>query len=337
MNQTTPQQIEFLQSQILDGGFLQSQAWMDFQKLTGKRAFHFEAAGCFANVIEHTLPIVGKYWYIPRGPVVVQDDDTTQAIRSFFTEMITQAKREKIAFVRIEPANENVMRLWSEVSGVTIQKASHDVQPKEILVMAIDKDAEILLSEMKSKTRYNIRLAQKKGVQVIVSRDKKYVDAFCDLVEVTAKRDGIVSHPRNHYQKMLQAIPEDMLKLYVAEYNGEIIAANLVLFFGKYATYMHGASSNDHREVMAPYLLQWQQIQDAHKLGCDKYDFGGVSTDEKIKWSGITRFKQGFAPQEKTMHFLGTYDTIVLVQRYFSYIFLQKLTLLIRKMKRIVS
>lgn len=337
MKQTTPQQIEFLQSQILDGGFLQSQAWMDFQKLTSKRVFHFEAAGCFANVIEHTLPIVGKYWYIPRGPVVVQNADTKQTIQSFFTEIITQAKQEKIAFIRIEPANEDLMKSWSEISGITFQKMTHDVQPKEILVMAIDADDDTLLAQMKSKTRYNIRLAQKKGVQVIVSRDKKYVDAFCDLVEVTAKRDGIVSHPRSHYQKMLQAIPEDILKLYVAEYNGEIVAANLVLFFGKYATYMHGASGNDYREVMAPYLLQWQQIQDAHKLGCDKYDFGGVSTGENTKWSGITRFKQGFAPEQMPVHFLGSYDMVVCRQRYFLYKSLQSLTYYIKKIKKIVN
>jgi lipid II:glycine glycyltransferase (peptidoglycan interpeptide bridge formation enzyme) len=92
-----------------------------------------------------------------------------------------------------------------------------------------------------------------------------------------AKRQGIMAHPENYYRKMFEVIPGDILKLYVAEYENKIIAANLVVFYGETCTYLHGASDDAFRNVMAPYLLQWLQIQDAKKAGCVRYDFGGVS------------------------------------------------------------
>ena len=152
------------------------------------------------------------------------------------------------------------------------------MQPREILILDISKSEEELLAGMKQKTRYNIKLAEKRDVKVLASREKKYIDEFCRLVKITAERDKITPHPENYYRKMFETIPPEILKLYIAEYEGKIIAANLVLFFGKTATYMHGASDNEHRNVMAPYLLQWQTILDAKKSGCNRYDLGGIKT-----------------------------------------------------------
>ena len=98
-------------------------------------------------------------------------------------------------------------------------------------------------------------------------------------------------------------------KLYLAEYKNKIIAANIVLYFGDMAVYLHGASSNEHRNLMAPYLLQWQQITDAKKAGCKKYDFWGITINGKKKnWQGITKFKKGFGGYEK--NYIGAYDLI---------------------------
>jgi lipid II:glycine glycyltransferase (peptidoglycan interpeptide bridge formation enzyme) len=125
---------------------------------------------------------------------------------------------------------------------------------------------------------------------------------------------------------MFEMIPNNILKLYIAEYKGKIIAANLVLLFGKTATYMHGASDNEHRNLMAPYLLQWQQIVDAKKAGCERYDFGGVKTQKTdSSWSGITKFKIGFAPGAKFTQFPGCYDIILKPARYNLYRALQKI------------
>jgi lipid II:glycine glycyltransferase (peptidoglycan interpeptide bridge formation enzyme) len=326
MNQTTKQHIEFLNDRIGDGGFLQSQEWRNFQECTGKRTFHFESEGGYASVMEHTLPWAGKYWYIPRGPIIDQSD--------FLQSIIDKARQENIGWIRIEPTDEDGLCAWNELSEVSVEKTARDTQPKEILVMRINENEEALLAQMKSKTRYNIRLAEKKSVKVFTSRKQTHIDAFCDLVAVTAKRDGITAHPRAYYQKILQVIPDTVLKLYLAEHDGNIIAANLVVFFGEYATYLHGASGNDSREVMAPYLLQWRQIQDAKKNGCEYYDFGGVNTGNKShKWTGITRFKQGFAPQRETTYFLGSYDIILAKNKYTAYLIVQGLKTVCTKIR----
>jgi lipid II:glycine glycyltransferase (peptidoglycan interpeptide bridge formation enzyme) len=126
---------------------------------------------------------------------------------------------------------------------------------------------------------------------------------------------------------MFETIPSEILKLYAAEYEGKIVAANLVLFFGKMATYMHGASDNVHRDVMAPYLLQWRQVQDAKKAGCEKYDFGGVKLMDTTgkSWAGVTKFKTGFAPDIEPIQFPGCYDIILKPGRYSLYRVLQKI------------
>jgi lipid II:glycine glycyltransferase (peptidoglycan interpeptide bridge formation enzyme) len=104
---------------------------------------------------------------------------------------------------------------------------------------------------------------------------------------------------------MVEVMGENNLKLFIAEYEDRIIAANIVMFFGNRAVYLHGASSNECRNLMAPYLLQWEQIKEAKKQGCEIYDFWGI--DEK-KWPGVTRFKKGFGGEE--IDYSGTFDFI---------------------------
>jgi lipid II:glycine glycyltransferase (peptidoglycan interpeptide bridge formation enzyme) len=204
------------------------------------------------------------------------------------------------------------------------------MQPKEVFVVDIEKSPEQLLSEMKTKTRYNIGIAQKKGVK-IYSCDKKEMECmraeleFFRLTKEMAMRQGIVSHPEEYYRKMIEALPSEMLKIYVAEFDGKIIAANLVLFYGQAVTYLHGASGNEHRNLMAPFALQWQAILDAKEKGFTRYDFGGVKTDPSDNsWAGITQFKAGFSPHTKPVEFSGSYDIVINSRKYAVYRGLQR-------------
>jgi len=319
---------------------LQSPEWRKFQESAGRKTFNVQGNGFWANVIEHALPIVGKYFYIPRGPIYNKS--------SIFNEqLISLAKENGDGWIRIEPATEKILNDIKNSLNYKITKAPHDMQPRESLIIDISKSEEDLLSEMKAKTRYNINLAIKKGVTIKKidrldsgSRHRridsagmtKYLKEFLRLTNIMAKRQDIVVHPENYYQKMIEAIPGDVLKLYAAAYEDQIIAANLVIFFGDVCIYLHGASDDNYRNVMAPYLLQWRQIQDAKAAGCKKYDFGGVSTNDQpekkkkiiVKWSGITRFKTGFSPNTKPVEFPGSYDIIINPARYWAYRVIQK-------------
>jgi peptidoglycan pentaglycine glycine transferase (the first glycine) len=324
--------LNFIQSNSPDGGFLQSEHWQKFQESVGRKAYDISASDengeplAYARVITHSLPIAGNYFYIPRGPVVNNQQSTIN--NQFFRNLSNLAKKNNAGWIRIEPNSGEELKLIQDnlPKGLKMKKAAVDMQPREILVVDISKSEEEILAGMKQKTRYNIKLAEKKNIRIYNSREEKYIEEFLRLVDITAKRDGITSHPENYYRKMIKAIPGDVLKLYIAEFEGKIIAANLVLFFGKTATYMHGASDNEHRNLMAPYLLQWQQIIDAKKAGCERYDFGGVKTEKKdSSWSGITKFKIGFAPAVESIQFSGCYDIILKPVKYYLYRALQKI------------
>jgi lipid II:glycine glycyltransferase (peptidoglycan interpeptide bridge formation enzyme) len=334
--------LNFIQSNSPDGGFLQSQYWRKFQESVGRKTYNVSADGengelvAWASIIEHTLPVVGRYFYVPRGPIAHNMEHITwnKTYNEFLSKLIVLAKKNNAGWIRIEPAGEDILEfLRSGLKNIKIRKSAVDMQPRETLVVDISGGEEDLLARMKQKTRYNIRLAEKRGVHVTCNTKHvtpKNIDQFLKLVKITAKRDRITAHPENYYRKMFGVIPPEILKLYVAEYEGKIIAANLVLFFGKTATYMHGASDNVHRDAMAPHLLQWRQIQDAKKAGCTMYDLGGVqSCDTKHviynkSWEGITRFKTGFAPDMESIKFPGCYDIILKPGKYRLYRLLQK-------------
>jgi lipid II:glycine glycyltransferase (peptidoglycan interpeptide bridge formation enzyme) len=192
------------------------------------------------------------------------------------------------------------------------------MQPREIFVIDITKSEEELLAQMKPKTRYNIRLAEKHGVRVFATREKKYQQAFFDLIEATARRKEISPHPKNYYATFFDAFPPEMCQLFVAEYQGRVLVANIFIMYQGRAIYLHGGSSSEQRDVMAPFLLQWEQIKYAKEHGCTEYDFGGVrtlATSYQIpttnSWGGITRFKLGFSPSTTPTIFPGSYDMIL--------------------------
>jgi len=352
----------------MDKNFLQSEEWRKFQESVVHRTFNVSENNFRANIIEHKLPIVGRYFYVPRGPeieilnsqfsILNQSSIFNDQIREKFVELIKLVKKNKAGWVRVEPGNQEALELIQGLIqgfSLKIRKAPHDMQPRQIFVIDISKPEEELLAQMKAKTRYNIKLSQRKNVACImyhVSSDgfNRAMNSFIELVKITSERNKIKSHPENYYRKMLEIIPEKNLKLYTAEYQGKIIAANLISFYGDTATYLHGASDNKYRNVMAPFLLQWQAIKDAKEAGCKKYDLGGISTNYEVstnyeqyettnknklqttnyklqatKWAGITRFKLGFSPKTKPVEFPGSYDIVIIPWRYWAYRKIQKI------------
>lgn len=310
---------------------MQSDWWSNFQKATGKKILNIKGGSFWANIIEHQLPVVGKYFYIPRGNILkIKDKD----VKNYFDNLISLAESNQASWIRIEPVSDEILNLTKKNITLPVIKAPHDMQPRELFIIDITKSTEELLAAMKSKTRYNIRLAEKKSIKIIISSEKTYVDRFCDLVEITSVRQNITPHQRSYYQKMFEVIPSENIKLYCAEFEGEIIAANIMIFFGDTVTYLHGASDDRFRNVMAPYLLQWRQIQDAKKNGATEYDFGGIKTTSiENNWKGITRFKQSFSPQTQAIKFPGAYDIIISPSKYYMY----KVLRLISSLRTLVS
>ncbi|MEI8096817.1 MAG: peptidoglycan bridge formation glycyltransferase FemA/FemB family protein [Candidatus Moraniibacteriota bacterium] len=314
--------------------FLQSEEWILFQSTTRKDVIRFFQDGFSANGIIHPASLIGKYLYVPRGPILNNDQSPKSNHQKNIEELVKQAEEKNAKWIRIEPENDDDLEKIRESFNGKIVRAPHDVQPKEIFVIDITKDEESILAQMKSKTRYNIRLAEKHGVKTFATREEKYKQAFFDLIEATADRKEISPHSRSYYEKFFEIFPEEMCQLFVAEHENKVLVANILIIFEGRAIYLHGGSSSEHRDVMAPYLLQWKQIQYAKERGCVEYDFGGVKMMnqesgiknlEKNNWEGITRFKIGFSPETERIVFPGAYDMILDPMMYRAYIFIRAL------------
>ncbi len=309
---------------------LQSPEWQHFQEKNGRTCLQGE----FGLGVVETLPIVGKYVYLPRGPIVsISNPPAGRAgfkfqISKLRDELFAVARTQKVGWVRVEPGSEEELEVLKQVFGVgNMVRAPHDVQPREILVMDIVSSETELLSAMKPKTRYNIRLAEKHGVSVRFSREARDMETFIDLIYATTERKAIRPHPKEYYRNFFATFNSERCTLALAEYEGQVLAANLLVFFDSTAYYLHGGSSAEGRHLMAPFLLQFQSIREAKQRGMTQYNFGGVRTEAtgyklqatSSSWEGITRFKQGFAPATEPIVFPGAYDIIVSLWHYRMY------------------
>jgi len=173
--------------------FLQSNQWRKFQESVGRKTYLINSEYFYASIIEHTLSIVGRYFYVPRGPQIrIKNYDL--GIKNNLDRLIALAKKVKIGWIRIDPESEEVLELIKKAADCKVQKAPHDMQPKELFIIDINQSESEILARMKQKTRYNIRLAEKHEVKVTsVSNgsesQNKYFEEFLRLVKITAQRD----------------------------------------------------------------------------------------------------------------------------------------------------
>jgi len=310
---------------LCGGSFLQSYEWGDFQENVGRKIHRFKNDFFEALVVEISLPFKKKYFYCPRGPVFFDSKVSLEKLNLFIADVKKIAKKEEAIFLRVDaeiPVGEEAEGLFNKAG---FKKALKEIQPKTTIIINLEKSSENILSEMHQKTRYNIKLSQKQELEfkLVGSKENDFsvgFEKFWELMQKTAERDSFRSHPREYYRKLLEFIPNSFLS--VAEYKSKIIAANIVIFFGETATYLHGAADYEFRNLMAPHFLHWQQINEAKKRGYIKYDFWGI--DEK-KWPTLTRFKKGFGGEK--IEYIGARDLIFNGEFYTAY----KLASLMRK------
>lgn len=308
-----------------EASFLQSWDWGEFQTRMGHKAVRLLCLSSEDKVrywqgFEHRLHLGIRYLYVPR--IISLSGEERIALYTF-------AREAGYAFVRIEPLNDIAISSSVRVQPVRCR------QPQYTLRIALAKDHESLLQEMHSKTRYNIRLAEKKGV---VIRYEKNAELFWQLNEQTTSRDAFRSHGKMYYQHMIDLPSVRQLTAY---YNDVPIASNILVFTHDTCTYLHGASANEYRNVMAPYLLQWEGMKFGKAQGCTWYDMWGVAapaskqqkgavTFHQYTWqqehpfNSITRFKAGFG--RDAISYASSYDMVVSTFFYSVYSFGKKLT-----------
>ncbi len=295
------------------GGFLQSYEWGEFQESIGfkvKRIFEQTKKGVvIAQAVEQPLKFGKKYYLIPKGPLGDASPKT----------MVDILKNElgDGAFLKIEPVK--------KLNGSTLV---HERHPFTTAIIPLGGSAEKILDRMKQKTRYNIKLAEKKGVTIRIAREEAF-DEFMEIMKDTAKRDGFHLHQPDRYLNMLKVLKGGECKAYLAfaDFEGKALAVNLMIDSFGQRTYLHGASSSENRNIMAPYALHWFLIKDAIEKGMSMYDFWGIApvgAGDEHPWAGITRFKLGFGAEIVEMP--GTFDVPVSKLWYGFYKFARKIS-----------
>jgi lipid II:glycine glycyltransferase (peptidoglycan interpeptide bridge formation enzyme) len=204
---------------------------------------------------------------------------------------------------------------FEELRNQGLRRAPVDVQPPSTVLIDLDPEEEEILAGMKSKTRYNVRLAGKRGVSVregvVRPRGDDDLSRWYGLYRETAARDRIAIHAEAYYRALFETaalFPDVDLSLLVAEHEGDFLAGIIVLRYGEAATYVYGASSNHKRNLMAPYGLQWEAMRRAKISGARRYDLFGIppADDPAHPMHGLYRFKTGFGG--RIVHRLGAWD-----------------------------
>jgi lipid II:glycine glycyltransferase (peptidoglycan interpeptide bridge formation enzyme) len=250
-----------------------------------------------ALLVKQKLPFKKCWLNCPRGPVIdyQKGSETEKILATLFKKIEIVAKEENAVFLRVEPP---ISSDWpNPFKGLPMRSAHAHYQPESTLIVDLKHPPEELLKQMKSKGRYNIKVAQKHGVKIAVSDGgQKDIDAFYKLFSETTERDKFSGHPKKYYSDMLRILGEKKAKLYIAEYEGKSVAAAIITYFKDTATYYFGSSSGEHRNVMAPYLLHWQAILDAQNSDYHYYDFFGISPEgsQNHPWAKVTEFKLKF-------------------------------------------
>jgi len=310
------------------GHVLQTWGWGDLKSKTGWKPWRLvledEKGEIVAgiSILERKIPVVGiPIFYASRGPVL--DTKDHQLFDALLREVKKLAKQRGAIFLKIDPdipssdkELENYLKSRGFRSAET-GKGFEGVQPKYVFRLDISPDEETLMAQMHQKTRYNVKLAIKKGVKIRIGT-KADLPEFYRVLKETTERDKFLVRAYSYFEDMYDELHSvGMLELFLAEYEGKIIAGTLALIIGEKAWYLYGASSNSHRNVMPNYLIQWEMIRWAKSRGCTLYDFRGVpgQLTEDNPLYGLYRFKKGF--NGVYTEFIGEWDLVYRPVVYF--------------------
>ncbi len=256
-----------------------------------------------AQILFRKLPLGFTVGYIPKA---MNSDQLSVSSEQFWNEINSICKQHRAIFLKLEPDlwNDQQLETWN----LKLETSPHNIQPPRTIIINIKDDEDTILARMKQKTRYNIRLAEKKGVTVRAWDD---IESFHRLMLVTGGRDGFGVHSLEYYKRAYELFhPKGMCEILVAEYEGKPLAALFVARNGNRAYYLYGASTDEERNRMPTYLLQWEAMKWAKARGCEEYDLWGVPDEDEATlesnfesrhdglW-GVYRFKRGFGGEVK--------------------------------------
>jgi lipid II:glycine glycyltransferase (peptidoglycan interpeptide bridge formation enzyme) len=306
-----------------DAHLLQNASWGELKNAFGWQVDRFVVHNgnqdLGAQILVRQLSGLFRFAYLAKGPVDFQPEDLNdpqkaEAWQELWQNIDAYCRSKRVVFLKLEP---DWLRGSGEEPPAGFRGSSHPIQPLRTILVDLTGDEEQILSRMKQKTRYNIRLADRKGVVVNATND---ISLYYQIMQTTGERAEFGIHSRDYYEKVFDLFSANgRCVLLLAEIAGEPLAAIMLFISGKRAWYFYGASTDHYREFMPTYLLQWEAMRWARSHGCQIYDFWGVPDFEESDlennfltrsdglW-GVYRFKRGFGGQ--VVRYAGPYDRV---------------------------
>jgi peptidoglycan pentaglycine glycine transferase (the first glycine) len=292
---------------------LQSYEWGEFKSRHGWKPFRllFVSRGAevaAVSVLMRRLPRVPwSVMYAPKGPCLNYDNP---GLLPMVLDGLEELCRERRAiFLKIDPDvpadRSDVTRLLKERGW---RASAEQIQFRNTMLVDLRPSEEELLGAMKSKWRYNVRLARRRGVEV-VEGGMSDLPLFYEMYTATSARGEFIIRPFSYYADAWGTfVSQERARLLLARYEGEVLGGLILFHFGNKAWYMYGASTDRHRNLMPNHLLQWEAMRWAKADGCAFFDMWGAPDvmDESDPMWGVYRFKEGFGGEFTS--YVGAYD-----------------------------
>ena len=311
-------------SNLPAGHVLQSFEWGEFKSRQGWEPFRLLFSRGGEPVAAASVLLRRLSWgpwgvmYVPKGPALDYSDPGM--VTAVLSQLEGLARKRSAIFIKIDPDvpadSSGVTRM---LEGRRWRASAEQIQFRNTMLIDLRQSEEELLSAMKAKWRYNVRLAQRKGVEVCQGGFDD-LPLFYGMYTATSARDQFIIRPFSYYADAWGTfLTSGLAQLLLARYEGELLAGLMLFHFADRAWYMYGASSDRHRNLMPNHLLQWEAIRWAKARGYSFYDMWGAPEvpDEKDPMWGVYRFKEGFGGQ--FCSYLGAYDFPVSGPLYWLY------------------
>jgi len=303
---------------------LQSHGWGELKTRYGWEPVRLallqgEQVTAAAQMLVRTLPGgLMSMAYVPRGPLV--DPAAGDRLKILLESLAQRARIGRAIFLRVEPPWKDEPLASAVLTACDFQPTAQTVQPRRTLVVDLAPTEDDILAAMNAKTRYNVRLASRKEVEVWEG-SAAAIPGWYALMEETARRNQFGIHSLDYYHDVWDCLAAvRSLKLLLAYYGRELLAGIMVGVFAGTATYLYGASSDQHRDRMPNYLLQWEAMRWAKAQGCAAYDLWGIPDEDPETleaqfmqrgdelW-GVYRFKRGFGGRH--VRYVGAFDRVL--------------------------
>jgi lipid II:glycine glycyltransferase (peptidoglycan interpeptide bridge formation enzyme) len=295
---------------------LQSYEWGSFREKTHTKVIRkgffendklFSAFQLTIHKIPHTPFTIG---YLPKGSV---------PDKTLLEELMRIGKQENCIFIQLEPNLEKNQSSDFNFSDFSLVPSFHPLFTKFTYILDLTTSEDQLLKNMHQKTRYNIRVAQKHGVEIIEDNSDKGFEHFWKLTEETTNRQNFFAHSKNYHKLQWETLNISKQKnndltshIFLAKYKDQVLTAWIVFVFQDMLYYPYGSSSSLYRETMSSNLMMWEVIRFGKSKGLKQFDMWGAlsdTPDSKDPWYGFHRFKQGYGARH--VEFIGSYDLII--------------------------